>query len=306
MVAVVAAVGVLVGCLTVAFVRHSHHRAVASGATLHDEAALRILAEQHPPKITNQRLLPAASGPLSERRVRARSLYEALTGEATDASTREMVRSELAALLRADDALAEQYFDELTAAFDLSHGHALVRPLALASSAAITKAAVEVAHGDDETAALAGLRVLDQIDSDDPTVRASLLALMGEDAPRDVLLGAMYGLENIDPKAPDAAAIVDAALQLGAHSDVEVRRRALITASRWTNDAGDVPALAQGLRDEEMLVRAATAYAFGETVASIDAAVPDLISVVRDVNENSMVRAHACRALGEGCSWLSF
>ena len=139
-------------------------------------------------------------------------------------------------------------------------------------------------------------------------VPALIPLLQDEDA--TVRSNAIYSLGCIGESSKNAKPIIVPALIQALHQDARICANVATALMRiGTPEAikaaeGAVPTLIQALQDPDVQVRANAIYALDSIVCALDFigestkdAVPDLILLLKDLNED--VRIHAARALGQ-------
>jgi len=202
----------------------------------------------------------------------------------------------LAELIRTDPQARRRVLRRYRGTFDMETASILARPLAESGSSEVVAFALESAYdGRTQAERLAGLVVLDHMDSDRPEVRSGLIGLLSDNDPA-IVLNALYGLENRAAET-DNVTVLDAIESLTLHPDDEVRRRAYMMTASWATDPADLDAVITGLEDESLVVRIAAAH--GLTISRVHAseAIPTLFDHVRDPAEDGFMRYHAGLAL---------
>lgn len=168
--------------------------------------------------------------------------------------------------------------------------------LGLVHDPLVEQAALDLARvGGTRDARLAGLELLDRLDTGNPDVVTEVRGILDRESDPQITSAALYALHR-DAPAPAVASAVNAVLaRLRGHTDETVRSRAVIASAEW----GDTPApVLAALGDGSPSVRAAAAFALGMHRFPSPDVSRALAERVADSTEDWAVREAAWRSLG--------
>lgn len=142
----------------------------------------------------------------------------------------------------------------------------------------------------------AGLDLLDRLDIVNPETHRAVLDLI-RSGDEKILAGSLYALHRGVPDPSETRETLATISPLASHTDVEVRRRAVIAIAEWATDAAGLDPVIRALQDPSVDVRAGAAFALSQTRLLHPGTVDALASRISDAREDWTVRDQAWQAL---------
>lgn len=153
-----------------------------------------------------------------------------------------------------------------------------------------TAALDDAEHGHSTAQRLAGLQLLDRIDSSDPATLGRLAYMIATDDDPSIVGKAIFGLGHVSDDVNARHDVLAALATASRHPDPEVRRRAVIALAEWAGDSAQLGRVEEALRDPSPLVRTAAAFAVGRSDHASPALIDHVALMVADPGEDPTVR----------------
>lgn len=162
----------------------------------------------------------------------------------------------------------------------------------------VERVAIELALvGATDNKRLAGLELLDRLDTASPSAIRALVKILTSETDPEVLGAAVYALHRDAVPPSEIESITSSLKNLMSNSDPEVRRRASIALAQWARDEADLTPIVTALSDSSPDVRAGAAFALSESRVTSAAAARALADRIADPNEDWDVREQCWHAL---------
>lgn len=282
------------------------------------EARLKAQAEQQRGRAQEQAKLAAQAAGWRPQDPGTAEIAEAASAERTLINARELVAAlegmlRDRSLYRQDvlDFVQERLLRELTdnpaalpwvlqrfrEAAGTELGEMLAVTLGQLKDASVEALALDLARSGTPVQRLAGLDLLDRLDIENSPSRQAVRQMLRAESDPKVLAAALYALHRGLPDPEETRDTLAALAPLTRHADVEVRRRAVLATAEWAADPAALDPVMSALTDRSADVRAAAAFALGQTRLLPPGLADALAARLSDPHEDWAVREMAWRTL---------
>lgn len=317
-VAVGIAVGFGAGRLTAVAPKHNNDAAALRQRLALAEARIKAQAERQQGRAEEQAKRAAKAGgweqtgrvdaengeapPVERTLANVQELVAALEGMLRDRSlyrqdVLDFVQGRLLQELADNPAALQWALERFRGAAGTELAQMLAVALGQLKDASVEALALELARSGAPAQRLAGLDLLDRLDIENAATRQAVRELLRSDSDPKILASALYALHRGVPDPAETRDTLAALAPLAGHADGEVRRRAVLATAEWATDPAALEPVMRALADGSPDVRAAAAFALGQTRLMPPGLVDALAARVADPREDWAVREMAWRTL---------
>lgn len=210
----------------------------------------------------------------------------------------DFMQGRLGVVIHEDPIAMDYVLQEFATSAGTPVGEVLSSVLGINRDARVEEAArILITSDNNKAQRIAGLELLDRLNSDDAESRELILETLENESDPDIINTALYALTPTITYEENKTQVSESLLELSESSDPETRRRSSIAMADWATEESDIIPVIENLKDDSPDVRAGAAFALGMSKVKPDHAKNALVLTVSNPKEDWIVRETAWYSL---------